>query len=156
MTSVVRLRFAAAFVALVGVLLVVVGCDSSGRPKAEAGKVIPKGRILKNGLPLKPSENTLAKMPPGDPGMEIVFIKLGGADAGEEIRARIQEEPPGTFDLIGAEGKGITPGRYRVAITLGPFGSKDEFKGKYSREKSKIDIEVKEGEDVVIDLANFP
>jgi hypothetical protein len=140
---------------LVGILVVAAGCNSD-QPKAEAGKVIAKGRILKNGLPLKPSEKAMAKMPPGDSGLEVIFIKLGTADAGEEIRARILDEPPGTFDLIGAEGKGIPPGRYRVAITLGPFGSADELKGKYSRDNSKIDIEVKPGEDVVIDLANYP
>ena len=40
-------------------------------------------------------------------------------------------------------------------MSLAPVGSADAFKGKYSREKSKIEVEVKEGEDLVIDLANF-
>ena len=155
MTSVARLRWGVAFVALAGFVVMAAGCND-GQPKPEAGKTIPKGRILKNGLPLKPTEKTLANMPPGDPGMEVVFIKVGGADAGEEIPARIKDEPPGSFDLVGAEARGIPPGKYRVAITLGPVGGRDELKGKYSRENSKIEVEVKEGEDVVIDLANYP
>jgi hypothetical protein len=118
--------------------------------------VIPKGRILKNGLPLKPSENVLANMPPGDPGLQIVFIKIGTADAGTELSARIMAEPPGTFDLIGAEGKGIPPGKYRVVVILAPFGGQDELKGKYGRDNSKIEVEVKPGEDLIIDLANYP
>jgi hypothetical protein len=133
-----------------------VGCKPSTEPRAAEGKVIPKGRILKNGLPLKISESSQANVPPGDPGLQITFIKLGGADAGTEHVARIIPEPPGSFDLIGAEGKGIPPGRYRVAVALAPFGGKDELKNKYSRENSKIEIEIKAGEDVVIDLANFP
>ena len=86
--------------------------------------MLPKGRILKNGLPLKPSENATLNMPPGDPGLEVIFIKLGTADAGAEIPARILAEPPGTFDLVGAEGKGIPPGKYRVVVFLGPFGGR--------------------------------
>jgi hypothetical protein len=155
MAPVIRFRCHAWLGLLVAIVVVAVGCDK-GHPKAAEGKVLAKGRILKNGLPLKPSEKVMDNMPPGDPGLQVIFITLGTADAGAEIQARILAEPPGTFDLVGAEGKGIPPGKYRVVVFLGPFGGKDEFKGKYSRENSKIDVEVKPGEDVVIDLANFP
>jgi hypothetical protein len=154
MTPVVRLRFGASL-GLLCAVVIAAGCNDH-KPRAEEGKVIPKGRILKGGLPLQPAETASGKFPPGDPGMEIVFIKLGTADAGTEIKARLMEEPPGSFDLIGAEGRGITPGKYRVAIHLGPVGSADQLKGKYSRSQSKITIEVKEGEDVIIDLADYP
>jgi len=130
------------------------GCKDG--PRAAEGKVIPKGRILKNGLPLKVGESGQPGVPPGDPGLQVIFVKLGGADAGTEYNARIIPEPPGSFDLIGAEGKGIPPGRYRVMIILAVVGGNDELKGKYGRENSKVEIEVKQGEDVVIDLANFP
>src|SRR5262245_11384133 len=155
MAPVVRLRCHALVGLVVAIVVVVIGCDK-GHPKAAEGKVIPRGRILKNGLPLKPSEQVMERMPPGDPGGQVNFITLGTANAGMEIPASILPEPPGSFDVIGAEGKGIPPGRYRVVVFLGPYGGKDELKGKYSRDNSKIDVEVKPGEDIVIDLANYP
>jgi hypothetical protein len=127
------------------------GCGSDVG-KTAAGKTKPKGRILENGLPIKLNTQNL---PPGDPGLQVTFIRIGSVEAGEEIQARIISAAEGTFELIGNEGKGINPGKYRVAITLAPFGSADQLKGKYSREKSKIEVEVKEGEDLVIDIAQF-
>ena len=38
---------------------------------------------------------------------------------------------------------------------MAPEGGTDHFKGKYSREQSKIEVEVKDGEDLVIDVANY-
>jgi hypothetical protein len=133
-------------------VIAVTGCNS-GQPRATEGNVIPKGRILKNGLPLKPTGGTGGLLPPGDAGLQVIFIKIGTIDAGTEIAATIKDES-GTFELIGNEGKGIPPGKYRVAVYLGPAGSADELKGKYSRENSKIEVEVKKGEDLIIDLAN--
>jgi hypothetical protein len=131
--------------------LFLVGCNSSAvRP--EDGKVIPRGRILENGLPVKINA---ANLPPGDPGMSVTFIRIGSVDAGEEIEAQIIDAEECSFELIGADAKGIAPGKYRVAISLAPVGGQDQFKGKYNREKSKIEVEVKEGEDLVIDLANY-
>jgi hypothetical protein len=129
--------------------LVLAGCGS--KDTAE-GRVKPKGRVLENGLPIQ--VNTL-NLPPGDPGMSVTFIKIASVDAGEEIQAQITDASQGTFELIGADGKGIPTGKYRVAIVMAPFGGTDALKGKYSREKSKIEVEVKEGEDLIIDVANF-
>lgn len=126
------------------------GCGS--RDNVAEGRTKPKGRILDNGLPLKADATNL---PPGDPGMSVTFIRIGSVDAGEEIEARIIDATDASFELIGADGKGIPPGKYRVAVVLAPFGGFDYLKGKYSRENSKIEVEVKEGEDLVIDLANY-
>ncbi len=126
------------------------GCADKSAP-AE-GRVKPRGRLLDNGLPVK--VNT-ANMPPGDPGMKVTFVRIGSVDAGEAIDARIFEATEGSFELIGADGKGIPPGKYRVAVTLGAEGGADQLKGKFSREKSKIEVEVKEGEDLVIDIAKY-
>jgi hypothetical protein len=131
-------------------LLLVAGCSRDSG--VAEGRTKPRGRILENGLPIKIDTTNL---PPGDPGLQVTFIKIGGVDAGTEYEARITDAANGAFDLIGADGKGIPPGKYRVAVTVAPFGSPDQLKGKYSREKSKIEIEVKPGEDVVIDLANY-
>lgn len=137
--------------ALLGFILLS-GCSKDSG--VAEGRTKPRGRILENGLPIKVETTDL---PPGDPGLQVTFIKLGGVDAGTEYNARITDAANGSFDLIGADGKGIPPGKYRVAITLAPFGSEsqDRLKGKYSRERSKIEVEVKPGEDVVIDLAQY-
>ena len=126
------------------------GCASKNR--TAEGRTKPKGRILENGLPIKIRTENL---PPGDSGMKVTFIKIGSADAGEEIQAQITDAAEGSFELIGADAKGIPPGKYRVVILMAPEGGTDHFKGKYSREKSKIEVEVKDGEDLVIDVANY-
>lgn len=136
--------------ALIATAPVLAGCGA-GTETAE-GRTKPKGRILENGLPIKIRSQNL---PPGDPGMKVVFIKIGSADAGEEIEAQVIDPAEGSFELIGADAQGIPPGKYRVAIALGPEGGKDHFKGKFNRENSKIEVEVKPDEDLVIDVANF-
>ena len=135
-------------VALAG--LAPAGCKSDNN--TAEGRTKPKGRILENGLPIKVRTQNL---PPGDPGMSVTFIRIGSVDAGEEIQAQIIDAAEGSFELIGADAKGIPPGKYRVAVTLAPEGGTDALKGKYSREKSKIEVEVREGEDLVIDVANY-
>lgn len=143
-------RFAHAALACL-VLLPVLGCGGDKNKPAE-GRSKPKGRILENGLPIKVRTENL---PPGDPGMKVTFIRLGSADAGQETQAMILDAKEGAFELIGSDAKGIPPGKYRVALFMGPEGGSDYFKGKYSGDKSKIEVEVKEGEDLVIDVANF-
>ena len=128
------------------------GCAPDGVPEAEDGNVLAECRVLKNGLPVRPTGENL---PPGDPGLKVVFVKLGSADAGKEMTASLADEEEGTFGLVGPEGKGIPPGKYRVVLFLGPEGGEDQFKGKYGRENSPIEVEVEEGKDVVIDLANY-
>ncbi|MDW8244562.1 MAG: carboxypeptidase-like regulatory domain-containing protein [Thermogemmata sp.] len=132
-------------------LLLIAGCSSKSGEVAE-GRTKPRGRILENGLPIKIDTS---KLPPGDPGLQVTFIKLGGVDAGTEYEAVVTDSANGAFELIGKDGKGIPPGKYRVVITLAPFGSEDMLKGRFSRERSKIEIEVKPGEDVVIDIAQY-
>jgi hypothetical protein len=127
------------------------GCGDSAGETAE-GRSKPKGRILENGLPINIRTENL---PPGDPGMQVTFIKVGTADAGEEFEAQVLDAAEGSFELIGPDAKGIPPGKYRVAIVMAPVGGKDYFKGKYNREKSTIEVEVKADEDLVIDVAKF-
>jgi hypothetical protein len=138
------------FAILASLIILTLGC--SKKDQVAEGKTKPRGRLLQNGLPVKIDGTNL---PPGDPGMQIAFIRIGSVDAGEEIDAVILDATEGMFELIGPDGKGIPPGKYRVAVTLAPAGSADTLKGKFSREKSKIEVEVKAGEDLVIDLADY-
>jgi hypothetical protein len=132
------------------VFVLLSGCSS--KTTVAEGRTKPRGRILENGLPIKVDTS---KLPPGDPGLQVTFIKIGGVDAGTEYEATITDSATGSFELIGTDGKGIPPGEYRIAIVLAPHGSDDLLKGRFSREKSKIHIEVKPNEDVVIDIAKY-
>ena len=107
--------------------------------------------ILDNGLPIKAKTGNL---PPGDPGMRVTFIRLGGVGAGTETEAQILSSEEASFELIGADGKGIEPGKYRVALSIGPFGSGPAWR-QVQREKSPIEVEVKQDENLVIDVAKF-
>lgn len=135
-------------VVLLGLLLAV-GCGGGGKEGTAEGRVKPKGRVLKNGLPL---EINAAGLPPGDPGLQVIFINIGTADAGTEIPAQITDPATGSFELAGLDGKGIPPGKYRVAVILAPSGSPDQLKGKYDRKNTKIEKEVTGKDDVIIDL----
>jgi hypothetical protein len=136
--------------AIVGVVLfAVVGCGGGGKEATAEGRVKPKGRVLKNGLPL---DINAAGLPPGDPGLQVIFIKMGTTDAGTEIPAQITDPATGSFELAGLDGKGIPPGKYRVAVILAPSGSPDQLKGKYDQKNSKIEKEITGTEDVIIDL----
>ncbi len=142
---------------LSGLIAFCLGCSGGTGGGAAEGRVKPRGRILENGLPLKVDASQL---PPGDVGLQVKFIKIGGVDAGTEYDARITDVEKCMFELVGTDGKGIPPGKYRVAIRMGAFSLGDEdggdlLKGRFSRERSKIEIEVKEGEDVVIDIAQY-
>jgi hypothetical protein len=85
----------------------------------------------------------------------VTFIPVNAAGPGGGISAGILAEEPGAFELADQNGRPIPPGRYRVAVALGPEG-RDELQGKFGPENTPIEVEVKEGQDVVIDLANYP
>ena len=134
-------------------LLAAVGCAPASPPTGPAaGKVIPRGRVVQDGQPLRPPA---AGLPPGDPGYQVVFIPLAGPRAGAELRASLDPAVPGAFRVIGPEGRGIRPGRYRVAVTLGPVGGRDALAGRFGPKTSRIEVEVRAGADLVIDLADY-
>jgi hypothetical protein len=120
-----RLAFSFAF--FVGTILLA-GCGGG------ENLVVVKGKLTKAGQPLSAAG---MKLPPGDLGIQLIFIPEGGG----------QDEPgvvnsDGSFAVSGAKGNGIKPGKYKVAITLGAFGTKDELGGIFSREKTKCVREV--------------
>lgn len=133
--------------ALVLVSVLLAGC---GGKDDGVARVKAKGRVVKGGQPLR--VQTEKGGPPGDPGLQVLFVKVGTADAGAAIPATIVDAEQGTFDLTGPDGKGIPPGHYRVAVILAPVGGKDQLKGKYDTENSPIERDIKGNEDLVIDL----
>jgi hypothetical protein len=125
----------------------------ANEPTTPAASPPPKGRIVRRGVGVKSAARNL---PPGDNGFRVVFIRLGPDDAGKRIVASVLADQPGAFELVGQDAKPIPPGRYRVAVGLGREGGTDELQGKYGPENSPIEVEVRPGEGLVIDLADYP
>ena len=118
----------------------------------DAASPPPKGRIVRDGVGIK---TTARNLPPGDNGFRVVFVGLGPEGAGKRIVASVLADQPGAFEMVGQDAKPIPPGRYRVAVSLGREGGTDELQGKYGPQNSPIEVEVRPGEDLVIDLNNY-
>jgi hypothetical protein len=86
----------------------------------------------------------------------VVFIRLGPDEAGKRFVASVLADQPGAFELVGQDARPIPPGRYRVSVGLGREGGTDELQGMYGPDNSPIEVEVRPGEDLVIDLNNYP
>src|SRR5262245_39000783 len=134
-------------------LATVVGCTPIEPTTPAATKEKPRCRLLRNGVPLKPAAGRLE---PGDNGIRVLLIPLAADDKDNKpISLLLLGDRPGTFELKGEDGRVVRPGRYRVVVSVGREGGKDELAGKYSLGNSKIEVEVKEDEDLVIELANY-
>jgi Dockerin type I domain len=114
------------------------GCGGSG-------KLQTKGRLLKDGAPLVPAQDEIVR---------ILFVPLpeGGARVTDFYVATFNRND-GTFQAVGNDGKGMPPGKYRIAIEH-LKDKKDLLKGALSPERSPImrDVDAKTGE-IVLDLA---
>lgn len=135
-----------------------VGCEKEG---PAAGKTILKGKLVKGGEPyaLDQSKVKLPKggtaMPPGISTSSVLQVVLISADGKDQYTAKTNSDT-GTFEVAGPDGKGIAPGRYKIAVTakvgLSP-SDPDLFGGRYAADKTQILRDIKDGEDVVIDVS---
>ncbi|HEV3238622.1 MAG TPA: hypothetical protein VGZ25_16665 [Gemmataceae bacterium] len=107
-----------------------------------------KGKLLKNGEPFRPGENEFVRLVfvPADAEKEV---KEG--DEGSFIAAFNPEDS--SFEVTGADGKGLLPGKYRVCVQL-MKQKKDLFNGAFNAQNSPLNCEVVTGkEDLAFDLA---
>lgn len=131
---------------LFAALLLVAGCGTP--PKA----VLVSGKLLQDG---KAFAAPTQGLPPGDPGMRLGFISLAAdGKAGERYHAQLVPSD-GTFGVKGLAGKGIPPGKYRIAVEKGAFGSPDELKGAFGPENSPLVVELPDASSakLVVDLS---
>ena len=135
--------------ALAAAFLFLAGC---GAPPEKL--VTARGKLTKNGGPLKAkAEGADRQLPPGEAGGSVSFVHADGPRAGQDEPGTFNLED-GTFQIIGVEGKGIPPGKYKVVVRLGTFGSPDQLQDQFSRDNSKVEVTVPDaGADaLVIDL----
>jgi hypothetical protein len=121
-------------------LLFVAGCGTR--------TVKVKGRLVYNGAPYVPGEN------------EHVLMSFISADESKSVKAGDEaafvvsvNQQEGTFEVTGAKGKGLPPGKYRACVQV-LKSKKDIFGGAYNAQNSPFLCSVETGsEDLTFDLA---
>src|SRR5262245_42455745 len=92
---------------VLGMALGLAGCGSSNR-------IHVQGRLVKGGSPFTPPEGA---------SNQVVFVAVdvkGDSErniARDEPFAAAVNQEDGTFEVLGPDGTGIPPGKYRVAVT---------------------------------------
>lgn len=121
------------------IIVLIAGCGNA--------HIKAKGKLLKNGEPFKPGENEFVR---------LVFVPAAGdreikeGDEGSFIAAFNPEDS--SFEVTGANGQGLLPGKYRVCVQL-MKQKKDLFNGAYNAQNSPLNCEVVTGkEDLTFDL----
>jgi hypothetical protein len=118
------------------VILLMVGCGGSSRIKA-------KGRILLDGAAFHTNEGE---------GFRIFFSPSEPVARTFDSYAAIYDNKAGQFQVMGKDGQGLPPGKYRVNLQL-MKNREDLFRNKLMGVDSPLTCEVTSGgADVVIDL----
>jgi hypothetical protein len=132
----------------IGLVLVLSGCGDEFD-----GRAVIRGKLVEGPNPFVLDQSKLklpagaTAVPPGARPLAVIFI----AEDKTQFQAVVNPET-GAFELPGPDGKGIRPGRYKVAITCG-VGGADYFNNKFAPDRTKVVRDVKEGEEVVIDVS---
>jgi len=119
--------------------LIVSGCGGVDR------KLKAKGKVVKGGVPFTVPEEEYVR---------VTFYPIpedGGRAKNSYVAA--YDRTDGNFTVVGPDGKGLPPGKYRVAVEH-ERKRKDLFDGAYDAERSPFVVEVNSGsKEFVIDLA---
>lgn len=131
------------FASVIVLLLAVVGC---GQSPPEEKVVTVSGRVTNAGTPLAVSGRDI-----GLGRVEIAFHRLNadGTVSTDFESAGVDEQ--GNYTMRGRDGKGIKPGKYRIAVRQWDPDPTDKLEGKFSPENSPIEREVGES-DTTIDI----
>ncbi|NBO92705.1 MAG: hypothetical protein EBV06_10420 [Planctomycetia bacterium] len=130
-------------ITLVAAIVVAVGCSSSSEKM-----VTVSGTLLKDG---KPYTFAAQKLPPGDPGFRLEFMKQDNGKDGEIFSADFKSDS-GSFSVKGTKGPGVPVGKYKVILTKGAFGAPDEFKNAFSKEKTPLTADVPDSASVQLEI----
>jgi hypothetical protein len=121
--------------------LVLCGCGGGGKLKA-------RGRLVKGGAPFTVPEGEYVRVtfhpisPDGKPATHTYVAVYSKAD--------------GKFTVVGADGKGLPPGKYRASVEH-ERKRKDLFQGAYDADRSPFVFDVDSaGKELVIDLDKPP
>jgi hypothetical protein len=112
------------------------------------GLLKTKGRVVMNGAQFKPAPNAF---------LRVIFVPMlpDGKTAHDFFVAEVRAADC-TFQVSGKDGKGMPPGKYRVALEH-DMDKRDLFRGKYDALKSPFVYDVDSGtKEIVIDLEKKP
>jgi hypothetical protein len=122
------------------VSLISVGCGS--------GFIKAKGRVLKDGSPYHTPEGA---------GLRIFFVPMGEITGTQyDSFAAVYDSRNGSFVVVGKDGRGLPPGKYRIGLQL--MKSKEDLLGGRLLKNSPFTCEVagRWGEIVInLDEAKF-
>lgn len=138
--------------------VVLTGCGGDDKPKDTRPDITVRGKLIDNGRAWVYEEPKNNKLPPGvsQPpgvagtpgagGIQVVFMSAEGADV---VYASL-DTSSGTFTA-----RGLKAGRYKIALFNGSTmpGAVDPFKGQFTQDKTKIVRDLKDGDDVTIDVS---
>ena len=106
------------------------------------GRIKARGRIVNNGAPFQLGEGE---------GLRIVFAPVEASGATYESYVAVFNKD-GSFQVMGRDGKGLPPGKYRVALEH-LKKKQDLLKGAFDGQNTPIVREVTDGSnEIVIDL----
>jgi hypothetical protein len=123
---------------LAAALLVALAAGGCGKTMLKT-----KGRVVKDGKPFLPGEGEFVR---------VTFVPLADGDRPADYYVAEYNRADGTFQVAGKDGKGMPPGKYRVAVEL-DRKRKDLLGGKYDADRSPFvfDVDGRTSE-IVIDL----
>lgn len=127
-------------IAAAGLCMLAAGCGE--------GRLRTQGRLLKGGRPFVPAEGE---------AVQVLFVPIlpDGKPPTDYYAAEV-DQAAGTFRPAGKDGKGMPPGKYRVAIEL-MRRKKDQLGGRFDAERSPFVVDVDSGTpEIVVDLDNPP
>ncbi len=107
-----------------------------------------KGRVLQGGAPLRPGPEEIVR---------VTFVPLpADGQPARDYYVAAYDPDAGTFRVVGKDGRGMPPGKYRVAVEL-ERRRKDQFKGAFDANRSPFVFDVDSGTpEIVIDLDKPP
>ncbi|NQT17597.1 MAG: hypothetical protein HQ582_32885 [Planctomycetes bacterium] len=126
------------------VCLVAAGCGGGD----DEPVVRASGRITAGGRPLH-----VEGRESGAGAVEIKFLRIESEGEEAAQAAITQADADGHFEVPGADGNGIPPGKYRIAIRQwDPYPQIDKLGGKFDEENTPITRQITGEEEILIDV----
>jgi len=122
-----------------------VGCGQGGGE----GLIQVKGKLTNGGQPLQVKRQDIGL---GLVQLEFYRLEENGRQSTDPESARVDSQ--GNFTVPGHTGKGIAPGKYRIAVRQwDPYPSFDRLGGKFDAQHSPIIREIRGPEELSLDVA---
>ena len=121
-------------------VVMLLGCLVAGCGQSQ---VKARGRLVKSGQPFVPSEKEI---------VHVAFFPAGEESASSKSYVVKFNRQDGTFQVIGTDGKGLPPGKYRVTVSV-MKGHQDQFKGAFNVQNSPFLCDVSSASsEITVDL----